>query len=768
MIDKLDFMSSFEYTPDDDIKVHEENAIKLLCTHFQSHESGLPEWVKNSADAYAREDAPEFKRVIVIIFDDGGDKGIPSISCLDFCGMTSTHIEQNFRVWADPDAARRNAKTEAIQGGHGNGGKCYMTQMFDKYSLLYTVKQGKRCVYGVLGGSIRFGYIPDKQSGRDVPIQDIKTELNRALSLIRRSLRVDDLPRAARRALEQADGFTLVIGVGPKNYGGRRFFQHLAEDIKNHPQMVKSLQFCKVYILLNGKQMSNYNPISLPKIEPLEGFEDPLVINIPDELQDPRSEVKVSTTENGKYPAGKLVLYTSKVSMRWNMKSRHVIIYKAQSGYIGYIPITELDVQSPHRDKIYGECQLEILERYKQNDRARLADSALTRAVNKFISDKVQEYADKIEGKFKREQGLKEVSKLKEINDFLDQWKNQLLDEFEAGFSGPSGIGLMPESSRSNELPEGEPERVELEMVYDTAGLGVSLKPKIKFLDKDGKPLRPVPFRLVSEDENVAMVDDSLNIINTVGYGRTLIYVETLDKKIRSKKAPLEVVRITNISILPEEIKLPIGSRRKLDAICQLDNHEKRKNVCLIWEVGDPNVASVSSTGMVYGHKIGKTGIMARDKTCKADMPAFIEVIPGDGQGTGNEKGRVYPRVLISGVHPDPVTGKPVNFSPDDPPVCQRPSDVDMNIWWINSSAPLARSYLESYGVGSREWRMYHVERLIEVLAQIFLKRKSDWDEMTLKSNEWLTEWGYRTAEIQKKVASELKEFIDKGVLPNG
>jgi hypothetical protein len=31
----------------------------------------LPEWLKNSADAYAREDAPESKRVIVVIFDYG-------------------------------------------------------------------------------------------------------------------------------------------------------------------------------------------------------------------------------------------------------------------------------------------------------------------------------------------------------------------------------------------------------------------------------------------------------------------------------------------------------------------------------------------------------------------------------------------------------------------------------------------------------------------------------------------------------------------------
>lgn len=156
-------MARFVYTPDEDVKVHGEGAIRLISKAFQSHEAGLPEWLKNSADEYAREDAPESKRVIVVILDQGG-KNVPrSISCLDFSGMTSKTIEENFRIWADPEAARRGAKTVAVQGGHGNGGKCYMTQMFNDYAVLSTVKRGKGCKYGVVGGSVKFGYIPDRE-----------------------------------------------------------------------------------------------------------------------------------------------------------------------------------------------------------------------------------------------------------------------------------------------------------------------------------------------------------------------------------------------------------------------------------------------------------------------------------------------------------------------------------------------------------------------------------------------------------------------------
>src|SRR5258708_10550421 len=153
-------MAQLIYTPDEDVKVHEENAIKLICAAFQSHESGLPEWLKNSADAYAREDASEGKRAIIVIFDYGRKGHTASISCLDFSGMTSAVIEESFRIWADPEAARRGAKSSSIQGGHGNGGKCYMTQMFDEHALIHFVKRTKGNLYCLLPGSLLFGPSP--------------------------------------------------------------------------------------------------------------------------------------------------------------------------------------------------------------------------------------------------------------------------------------------------------------------------------------------------------------------------------------------------------------------------------------------------------------------------------------------------------------------------------------------------------------------------------------------------------------------------------
>ena len=60
------------YTPDEDLKLHSENAIKLICKPFQSHENGYPEWPKNAADEYAvSRTRPEEDRVIVLLLQNG-------------------------------------------------------------------------------------------------------------------------------------------------------------------------------------------------------------------------------------------------------------------------------------------------------------------------------------------------------------------------------------------------------------------------------------------------------------------------------------------------------------------------------------------------------------------------------------------------------------------------------------------------------------------------------------------------------------------------
>ncbi|MBW1932804.1 MAG: hypothetical protein JRI56_07285 [Deltaproteobacteria bacterium] len=753
-------MSQFEYTPDDDVRIHEAGAIKQICTAFLSHESGLPEWLKNSADAYVREDAPLEKRVIIVFFDFGRKNTKPSISCLDFSGMTSHMIETYFRFWASPDAAKQEAKNVSVQGGHGNGGKCYMTQMFKDHAFLYTVKNNKGNIYGVRGGEVRFGYIPNKNEGRDFYVNNLEEELEKVLSPLRCSL--SDLPEDILKAINIADGFTLVKGVGPIGYDNKIPVRPLQNSLQEHIQMIRTLELCKVYVFVNGKFRSQ---ITLPQIPPIEG-EEPREIPIPEYLIDPNSGEKISTTNNNNLPLGNLILRTSSKSMRTKLKGRHNISFKAKGDFIGYVGILELGIQSPWRDHIYGECYLDALEPYKQNERARLANSPLRRAVEHFIAEQIEIYAKEFEEKERHKYSQIEKNELSKMNEALDRWKNKFLTNIIRGTWGHTGPIIDPPPPPP--LPTGKPAKLELTLSHLKSGVGVSFKPNLKFFDKTGQRIRQVPFKWVSEDNNVAMVDEDLMIIDTYSVGQTQIYAETIDGKIKSNKVPLEVVHIHEIQISPKHIDIHVGSKYKLEAICRLSNGEESSDVYLEWIEDNPNFARVSSAGMVFGLEPGMTQVTVGDDNCEAREPAIINVLPAQMRGAGDQKGLGFAKVLISEVDPDPDTGETVFFPAEYPPIWQRPIDYERKIWWINSAAPLARMYLDTnkgYGYNTREWRMYLVERYIDIMVQIALTHSPETKE-SIPIGEWILKWGEQASEIQILAASSLSEFIKTGKLP--
>lgn len=756
-------MSDIRYTPDLDVKVHEEGAIRLICAPFQTHESGLPEWVKNAADEYARTNRDGDERLILLVLNDDKQRRTPSISCLDFSGMTSDVIEQHFRKWADPDAAaQKGNKLESIQGGHGNGGKCYMCQMFDDRAVMDTVKNGIGCTYGVPADSVKFGYFPSRAEGRDFRTDGAPKRLREILRDL--YCQSDRLPAPVQKAVGACTGYTIVSGFGPKGLVGRSAFVSLVEHLQEHPQMIRTLEACRVYVMLNGAPYNDGRPLSLPKIPPIQGGETPRVIPIPEKLTDPAYRSTVSTTENGKFPCGEVTLLTSDKSMRWSRKGRHVITFKAGAEYIGYIPVPDLDVQSPFRDQIYGECRLEALRPLAQNDRGLLAEGPLTRAVKVFLSEQITRYAREFEAKEKKKYDQKEKSELSKINEALDKWKNQFLDNLFGG-KGKGPGSVVPPPQR---LPSGKPARIHINLSHTQAGVGVSLKPTIEFYNAENERIRPVPFRWTSDDTNVAMVDEELGVVNTYASGTTNLHAETADGKTRSNSTSLEVVVIREIEVFPAVIECPVGSRRALEAICTLANGETSSGVYLVWSESNVKVARVGPAGVVYGFETGECEISAGDDHAIAKSPAIVRVTPATGTGGHEGRGHGYPTILISGINNDPDTKEPVNLSRDYPPVYQGPQDVDRNIWWINSSSPLASMLLDKgrgYGYQSREWRMYHLERYVEILIQIALTFSAK-ELPNASIDDYLNQWGTKAAEIQIAAATSLLGFIEDGSLP--
>jgi hypothetical protein len=168
---------------------------------------------------------------------------------------------------------------------------------------------------------------------------------------------------------------------------------------------------------------------------------------------------------------------------------------------------------------------------------------------------------------------------------------------------------------------------------------------------------------------------------------------------------------------------------------------------------------------MVFGLRPGTTEVSAGDDQVLSEQLARVTVIEAEA-GSGGESG--YPKILLSEIDDDPLGEEPPVFSPADPPVHQRPQDVDRNIWWINMASPLARRYIDSArgsGAKSQEWRSYLIERYIEVMVKIVLTYDFEHgEELTFET--MLRRWDEEAVNMQSRVMEFLRAFLDEGVLP--
>src|SRR5439155_25855781 len=93
---------------------------------------------------------PDDQQTVFIRLVEQSNGQLQRIECIDFVGMTKRQIDDAFKRFFDPQAAKKGAKiTEKLKtlGGHGNGGKFYMRQMF-RTSKAVTYRDGLLNVFG--------------------------------------------------------------------------------------------------------------------------------------------------------------------------------------------------------------------------------------------------------------------------------------------------------------------------------------------------------------------------------------------------------------------------------------------------------------------------------------------------------------------------------------------------------------------------------------------------------------------------------------------
>ncbi len=430
----------------------DEAVLDLIGNEFRfDHAKGLAEWLKNSSDAYLREGIPDAEQIIIVRFRESG-KHLTRIECVDFVGMDKGQIDDAFKRFFDPHAAKKGAKQANVKvlGGHGNGGKFYMRQMF-KTSRAITYRDGLMNI---------FGFNSQRQYGFEESHENRKMRLDEALKVAG----IDNLAIPTEIMAHLRDGtsgFTVIAGEKPEKVKGTATLSGLVDKLIFHPQARRLIDRKPVFVAFNDE--TRLHRLTAPKIEPKEGFENSLIIEIPPQL--PHSGEQVAFT-NDKYKySGRLVLKTSREPLRSALATLNTIDFIGEVGVIGSYRVHELGATrfSSQVEFLYGECECPILEDPDhdsvRNDRQKLLETDRSNALLEWVREQVEALAERMEIKIQQERKAQDLKNTSALNEMLNRWKDRFMDqvwtEMFAG-QGPAGLSGGEKGARGGGNGDGK------------------------------------------------------------------------------------------------------------------------------------------------------------------------------------------------------------------------------------------------------------------------------------------------------------------------
>lgn len=405
-------------TPTIDVK----SALNLIGKDFRfDHAKGISEWLKNSVDAYNQEHIADENQNIIVFLRHNNDY-ITEISVLDFVGMSQNKIDKAFKVWFSPEASKigntqilSNLKT---YGGHGNGGKFYMRQMF-KESRVITYHDGKINIFG-FNTNNDYGYVSD--------YVDRKISPNEALEIA--GLTKYSLPdNWIEGVLDRRTGFTLMQGMSPKKAAGTNYKMQLAEKLVKNPQARRLIDRKNIYLqILND---NNRIKLSTPTVKPIPEFMGEYEYIAPVVYAYEGKNINFTNKVYSRPP--RLTLKTSIELLRGaNYGGLNSIDFLGEIGVIANYQVHEMsNISSSFSEFIYGECESPIMEDINhdlvRNDREKFINSERTFALLDWVSTCIKELAGQLEKNHREDKRQKDLSKSSVYNQILNTWKNNFL-----------------------------------------------------------------------------------------------------------------------------------------------------------------------------------------------------------------------------------------------------------------------------------------------------------------------------------------------------
>ncbi len=681
----------------EEANVIDDHLLDIIGNEFKfDHEKGLAEWLKNSVDAYITSDVPDSKQYVIIRMKDG-NKNDAAMEMVDFVGMDQLHIDKAFKRWGDPEAAKRGLKKK-VYGGHGNGGKFYMRQMFST-SHFVTYRGGYLNIFG-FNEKRKYGFADGFKAKKMKPAEAIKLA------------GIYDIffPNEIKKMIVSGEvGFTVVRGIGPESMKNKVKFGRLMSRLKNHPQARRVLSRINVWVSHNN---DDYILLKPDELKPLTGFETPRIFEIPKELKHlSDGEETVISMVNKKYSLpGRLIVKTSEEALARGSKLGDLnrVDIVGEIGVLASYQLLEIGISVfPQASFLYGECECPILEDPEmdcvKNDRTKLVENHRSRALIEWIGSKIDEVAGEIVAKERSDQEVDQKKISAAFNDYLNKWKDRFMNKI---------IGDLAQSDGNN-FGNGDDDK--------------ELKRKILEVPEGSFAFSFPEAEIIKGEEKKITLKASSPEPIPIG---SIIILESNSEKITVTDKELKI-RVDTIRVTPRG-----------ESVAVLNTY-------------------------VGGDEVGAEGrLTARVGKFKAEM--VLRVV--DQKSSDKSKKPKTPRVLLSGVHPDPLgisPGGTVTLTERNPVVYQRVQDVAEGIYWINTQSPLAKAILSKYADHSVRWRDYLFQRYVDIFVKQILHELQKRDPEGFKADAVDNALDTKIMQIHSAALSDLgKFFFDETFVP--
>ncbi|MBI3123584.1 MAG: ATP-binding protein [Ignavibacteriales bacterium] len=451
--------------------VIDEAVLDLIGKEFKfDHAKGIAELLKNSVDAYNMEGISDEQQIIYIYLNLSKNNLVKSIDVIDFVGMNRTKIDAAFKRWFDPNAAKKisNDQQHNIKtlGGHGNGGKFYMREMF-KSSSLITYRSARLN---------SFGFNEQKQYGFDSQMNNIEVNIDEAIEISELQIN-SNLYDEIKNILFERKRFTIVRGIQPKSAHKTNYLKDLINKLIVHPQAKRIIQHKQVFLLIG--QHSKSTRLKIPTLLPKKGFEGPFEFVCPQTIDYEGEKIKMYSNE----PI-KLTLLTSEEPLKGSkFRGRNSIDFLSDVGVIANYEISKIGHFRTYvySEFIHGECNAQVMEneKYVTNDRNEFIGASKTEALLNWTKECIESLCEKMEDSAKREKKKINLKKTSELNELLNKWKNRFLQKLIrdrlAGVGNDIGMG-----GASEEAWSGDPQKKNQHKKDSTRKIGNEGGDKVK------------------------------------------------------------------------------------------------------------------------------------------------------------------------------------------------------------------------------------------------------------------------------------------------